>query len=535
MTNPNAPEGWGLSEAEIEQLAQDAVGTPNPADNAWRPAGGSLLGGVGQCLYDELKGIYDLIVMLNAIDRDLDIAADGKDDWEMLRSSAGDAGAVMANFVLLDQGILVFNQLPKPQQLALFRIYAKYELVRTTIKKLAKGGLNMLAAYDVYWSEYSLRNIVNPDEMVLKALADAMSLFFDDDEWLALAEGGKALADKITELVTKQVESDPWGTAGYAFCMVVLLLSPTKIARALKPLAEVLRGMGRAATAGDLRRILRQNNITVPDWLGGNTLDAGDAARAGDAIEDAGELAGDGNRAANDQVDGSDPIDSADDANPQPIRDPAEVEAPKSDRDTTRILGDDVQLRNHTAGEMAELQARQELRDQGYDVIELKEGQSQAGIDAVAVKYDADMNVTEIKVVEVKSTQYTDIPDTSLPSSRQASGGASHLDTMLTDVLNPRNRGKYSAATRQLAQRIRAGQANGVPVDAQVWRYRVNTFSDEINQKATTSWTARNSIPADDFDIDTGFGVKPGRRDTALGNVLERMPSFGEKYPELLE
>ncbi len=536
MTDQSTPDGWGLSPAEIEQLAQDAVGEPDPADNEWRPAGGTLLGGVGQCLYDEIKGILDLTKLLWDIRQEIDVAADGEDNWEVFRNHSLDSAKVGMLFYELENGNRIFGQLPKEQQLALFRLYAKQEIVKETLKKMGKAGLGMLAAYDVFWSSYELLTL-DYNQNLMKGLADAVSLFFTDAEWAELAEGGKALAERVTQLVEQQIEKDPWGSSGYAICLVALMISPTKIVKALRPLMGIIRTMGRATDAASLSRVLRSAGAKVPTWLGGPGPDAGDlsdAARAGDTIEDLGDAASDAQRNANNQVDSTEPIETANDASPEPTPDPNDRPTPATNATTTRILADDVQLRNKTAGEMAEIQARRELEADGYEVFELKEGRSQAGIDAVAVKRDPDTNaITEIKVVEVKSTQYADIPDTSLPSGRQASGGEGHLDTMLRDISNNQTSGKYGDDILDLADDINDATSSGVPIEAEVWRYRVNTFTDEVNQRATAPWTARSSIPADEFDIDTGFSTTSGLRAEALETVLERNPSYQTKYPEL--
>lgn len=288
MTSPpaDAPSSWGLTEAEIERFAEDLVGEPAEGEETWRPAGGSLLGGVGQCLYDEIAGIWDLIELLYSLNNDIDMAVDGEDNWEFLRSRSVDFARMLLLFQQLDSGTQEFAALPLAQQRALFRVYAKWEAIKAVLLQMAEAGICVLAAYDVIWNEdYELLTF-HQGKNVIKLLADAVSLFFDDDEWVRMAQSGQALADQITEMIRTRIEDDPWGSSGYAVCMIVLLISPTKIVRALRPLLGPLRQI---ANMGDFRRVLRTHNIKIPDWAGGQADElaeaSGDLSRIDDGLQ----------------------------------------------------------------------------------------------------------------------------------------------------------------------------------------------------------------------------------------------------------
>ncbi len=386
---PSAPASWQLSPAEIESLAQDAVGQPATQDNEWRPSGGSLLAGVGQCLYDELRGIYDLTALLIQLNADLDIAADGHDNWFFARSAVGDAAQVAQLYMQLDAGTVQFTSLPYDQQMALFRLYAKLEAIKGVLRNIGKAGLNLLAAYDVYWSDYEVFTL-NQAENALKALADAISLLFTEQEWAALAAAGKELADRVAELIQNQVQTDPWGSAGYAACLVILFFSPTKVLRAIRPIMSSLGNLSRATTAAELAAILRANRVTVPVWLGG-TGEAADAAATAGRIEDvvppvqaADDIIVEGRRT---------PVESADDAAPERAHEPAEQETPPPNGETTVVPA------TRRIGDMAEADARARLEAEGYEVFELKNG-SGHGPDIIAVRPG---DPPQIRVIEVKA------------------------------------------------------------------------------------------------------------------------------------
>ena len=126
----------------------------------------------------------------------LDLAADGVDNWEIWRSQVGDVRDVGVLMYELSQGREDFGALPRQQQIGLFKVYAKITAVKKILGEMGRAGLNMIAAYDVYWNtEYELFTF-NQSENILKSLADAISLFFTDAEWAALARGGRDLADR---------------------------------------------------------------------------------------------------------------------------------------------------------------------------------------------------------------------------------------------------------------------------------------------------------------------------------------------------
>ncbi|AUH65257.1 hypothetical protein [Paracoccus zhejiangensis] len=414
---PTAPASWRLTPADIQQMAQDAVGTPAPQDNSWRPAGGSLLSGVGQCLYDELKAILELTQLLIQLDADLDIASDGQDNWFFWRSVTGDAARVGQLFMALEAGTQTFSVLPKEQQMALFRLYAKLEALKATLRDISKAGVNLLAAYDVYWSEYEVLTM-NQAENALKGLADAVSLLFTEQEWASLARGGKDLADQVTKLIQQQVESDPWGSAGYAACLVALFLSPTKVLRALRGVMGALGRLGGAATTAELAAILRANRVRVPAWLGGGNevaAAAGDATRVADKVEPPVPPARTGDEIV---VEGRKPVEAADDANPVRPHEPTERVTPEPDANTTHVAA-----RTKRIGDMAEADARKRLEAEGFKTFELKNG-SGHGPDIIAVKPGSPPRIT---IIEVKANG-------SALNELQQKGGPAYLQNVFSRV-----------------------------------------------------------------------------------------------------
>lgn len=395
-------------------MIQDTLGEPAPGNDEWRPDGGSILGGIGQCLYDELKSIVDLMRLLYEVVGELDIAADGDDDYFWKQNPIRDAGLTFALFAQLESGASQFTDLPEQQRLALFRLYARFELIKQAVSRAARGGLSMIAAFDVYWSEYELFTR-NQAENALKLLADAVSLLFTEEEWAGLARGGQQMADQITALIRSKIDSDPWGTSGYAICLVAMLFSPTKVLNAVRAAIGSLGDVGRASRVADLAAALRRTNVEVPSWLGGAD-EAADAARTAERAEDAAPnpTAGGGDTTPDADTDNADsdgangskededssaeirqPIESESGAQPERPHNPDDRQNPPPDEDTTHVQGNT----RREIGEMAEADARARLEADGFRTFELKNG-SGHGPDIIAIKRGPP---PEIRVIEVKA------------------------------------------------------------------------------------------------------------------------------------
>lgn len=119
-------------------------------------------------------------------------------------------------------------------------------------------------------------------------------------------------------------------------------------------------------------------------------------------------------------IDESNPIDSANDANPQPIRDPEEVEAPEADGDTTNVPERDNRTENMRRGDLAEADAVRRLEDAGYETYSIKNG-SGHGTDVIAIHEGPP---PRIRVIEVKAR-------TADLSELQQGGGVSHTNNVM--------------------------------------------------------------------------------------------------------
>lgn len=522
---PDTPEGWRLSPAEIERLANDAVGEPAGGDNSWRPEGGSLIAGVGQCLYDEIRSIWDLIVLLKQFNDDIDLAADGVDNWDIWRSHVGDMATVFALLTSLNAGRQDFGALPYPQQLALFKVYAKITAIKETLANMAKAGLNMVAAYDVIWNtDYEIFTF-NQSENVLKALADAISLFYTDEEWLAMAEGGRELADRVTTLIKDRFEQDPWGSSGYVACLVALFFSPTKLLRALRPLIRAFSGIGRSSNVADMARILRAHNVEVPDWLGGRR-DGPDLETPTTRRESTPETTPD--------PDPETPL-SREDARPARAENPTDRKTPDPDGNTTNIRGKGQNprmsqgKRSNVAGETAELQARRELELEhpNAEVIDLKYG-ANSGVDNLVIYRNADGDITRVINVETKGRVY-DAANPDAPfnlSGPQAGGPEAHLARTLQNM-------DGSPLKRELERFLRSDNPD---VTGELRGYRVNPETGEVTGRTRQDWTADQTRY--NFDLDTGYNSGQVNPQELLGNVLRRLSSetrenWFNQYPEL--
>lgn len=497
MTQPtiDAPSSWRLTSEEIASLAQDAIGDPVKDGNEWRPDGGSFHGGIGQCLYDEIKGIWDLIILLKQINDDIDLAADGIDNYEIFRSRGQDFGQVLRIFTQLNSQTLLFASLPREQQLALFRVYAKLAKVRQVLNQIAKAGLNMIAAYDLYWNtEYEVFTF-SQGENVLKALADVVSLFFTDEEWTAMAEGGKALADQLTTLIKQKVETDPWGTSGYVACMVALFFSPTKLVRALRPVMRAFGGIGKMSGVGDMAKILRANKIEVPVWLGGRKADVPDAPKTTDAptVEQPASRA---------------------DANPKRSENPDDHKVDEPDGETTEIAETPAQRearRKKDMGDAAEADARKRLQDQGFkeeDIYSI-ENASHQGTDIVAIDNGPPPRV---KVIEVKS-------GTADLNAGQQAGGELHFGDVLRRVRSDPSSFKNGQI---ILDRLATLNRQGLDFDAfdyEIWKYdRFDPYTpDSVGIPAKTDWTPGTKTGEFILDADGNplWGPSGKRRRTA--------------------
>lgn len=492
---PTTPEGWRLSPQEIESLAQEAIGEPAEGEHEWRPEGGSLLAGIGQCLHDEIRAIWDLVVLLKQFNDDIDLAADGVDNWEIWRSHVGDMATVFALLASLNAGRKDFGVLPRAQQLALFRVYAKVTAIKETLADMAKAGLNMIAAYDVFWNtDYEIFTF-NQSENVLKALADAISLFFTDAEWLAMAEGGRDLADQVTSLIQQRFEDDPWGSSGYVACLVALFFSPTKLLRALRPLMAAFGRLGRSSSVADMARVLRTHNVDVPDWLGGRR-DAPELETPPTRTDDAPDTTP--------EPDTETPL-SRDDPEPARAENPAERETPEPNAATTRVRGTDHRRRPRagTVERLTEDDVARRLNDAGYDTYNITNN-SGHGTDIVAVK---DGPPPEIRVVEVKSGGAT-------PSGLQRQGGQAHTENVLVRRFG--GDGRTDWVDGELRQRMRSlglyerTWPSSPHVSYELWRYPdADVPAGNAGRPVATQWNGPLR-GARYFNIDAHSGQMSG-------------------------
>lgn len=515
----DVPTSWRLTPAEIERLANDAVGEPAAGEDDWRPEGGSLVAGIGQCLYDEIKSIWDLVVLLKQLNDDIDLAADGVDNWEIFRSQVGDVRAVGFLMYELSQGRKDFGALPRQQQIGLFKVYAKMTAVKKVLAEMGRAGLNMIAAYDVYWNtEYELFTF-SQSENILKALADAISLFYTDEEWAALAQGGQDLADRVTQLVKERFEQDPWGSSGYVACLVALFFSPSKILRALRPLLNAFGSLNRSTTLADMARILKTHNVEVPGWLGGRAPDLPDAPDAARRLDDAAE--------ARPVTPDAEPQLSRDGPDPQRAEKPTERETPPVTPDTTRIPRLSKGKRPHPAGDIAEMQARKELilEHPGAEIVELKYG-ANSGVDNLVIYRDESGAITRVINVETKSRLDTSGSGPIDLRGPQADGPFEHLKTTLKNM-------PESDLVDDLRQLI---NNNPSGVTGELRAYRVSPETGQVTERVRHVWTSKTRKYS--FDIETGYNGGQVDPVEAMEKTLRRLkPETLEKwyaeFPEL--
>ena len=518
-TVPEAPGSWRLTPAEIERLANDAVGEPATGENSWRPEGGSLVAGIGQCLYDEIKSIWDLVVLLKQLNDDIDLAADGVDNWEIWRSQVGDVRDVGVLMYELSQGREDFGALPRQQQIGLFKVYAKITAVKRILGEMGRAGLNMIAAYDVYWNtEYEVFTF-NQSENILKALADAVSIFYTDAEWASLAEGGRDLANRVTQLVKERFEQDPWGSSGYVACLVALFFSPSKILRALRPLMTAFGSLNRSATLADMARILRTHNVEVPTWLGGKGPDLPEVPPAAGKVDDAANT--------HPVTPDAEPQLSRDGPDPQRAEKPTERETPPVTPNTTRIPKLSPGKRRHPAGDIGEMQTRSELimEHPGAEIVELKYG-ANAGVDNLVIYRDENGAITRVINVETKSRLDTSGADPITLSGPQAGGPVKHLKATLAKMPD-------SELVQDLKKFINKNEAG---VTGELRAYRVEPETGKVTERVKHTWTENRKTYG--FDIDTGFNGGQVDPVEALERSLRRLKpetleAWYKEFPEL--
>lgn len=130
-------------------LSPETIVAPPPPDPVVDPnESTSFFAGIGECIWDELKALWDLAKFLYELAEDLDVAADGYDNWG--NSPISDSVATWAHFNALEDGRRVLGDYSNTHIAALQRVYAKVTLVRKTLEEIMEAGIGFLAAYDVY-------------------------------------------------------------------------------------------------------------------------------------------------------------------------------------------------------------------------------------------------------------------------------------------------------------------------------------------------------------------------------------------------
>jgi hypothetical protein len=458
----------------------------------------SLFAGIGNCVWDELVGIWDLIKFLYELKEDFDIASDGEDNW--VSSMMYDSIQTGIIFYNLAQGSRQVESYDQQQQLALQRLYAKQQLIKNELEKIMDAGIDFTAALDVHILETEKQYYIPyVPRQALKGLAEGLQLLYTDAEWATRAARGKAAAEQFVETLKKEAEARPWYVAGYAICIIVTMIVPiTKVTKAIKALKPVLRILDGITDSAGLMRMMRGRGIDLPNWLGGrrgNNPDGPDIQR--DRID---EPAADTDGPRNNPADDNTP-DADTDNNSERVEDPEDPETPDTDSETTRI---EQNRRNQSKGALAEAAARDRLEAEGYEVFELK-NESGHGPDIIAVKPG---NPPQVQVVEVKANSST-------LSTPQELGGTGYLRDVYRRIDSLPEGGTWNVDEFNdfLAD-------NGIPNrdallngDFEIWRYKgvEADAPSSVGAPQTTPWTPGKTGTA--FELDAN-----GQPTTVLGD-----------------
>lgn len=500
---------------------------PDPGDGRQ-----SLVGGFFACVWEEIKGLFELAYLMVMLRAEIAIAADGSIvDWDLIFGSlGGDLEDVYRHIEQIERGDMSgLNRMDADQRAAVLRVRQKLEAIKKAFEDASEASVDFLAAWDVHIEDEDYGFTFSPSlllpgggalgeklleiddditledvkrevqdvrnvDMVLPAnlnaamsmIAEALSDSYSDAEWRMRADRGLASLQAVIDKVIADAAANPWGTAGKAICIIALTVIPigalTKVGRALKIVFSKIDDLPLGSRL-DIDDALRQAN---PDGPSPDTTPDIDTTPEPDTTPEASPT-------ADEIIDGETP------GNTTRADAPDRRETPETDGDTTNVPETDTQrrarlreqgLRAGRAGDLAEADARRRLIDQEYEVFELK-NELGHGPDIIAIKDG------KIRVIEVKANG----GDFSRP---QALGGPEYM----RDVFRRINNGEGPAGWNvdDLADFL---EDNGIrnrndllDADFEIWRYK-NVDGDNpasVGRPEMAPWTAGS--PAQRFEID---------------------------------
>ena len=500
----------------------------------------SLLGGIKDCVVDEVMALVQLLQLLIEIRADLDLAADG------VVGNAGFAGAILDNMragrftpnlgsmmtgwvaeltstaldassviELLEQVDLT-KGLPAgmtPVQFeALVRLKVKTDMLRQAIEAVSRDTVDFLAAYDLHISTAYIRvpfgglftnsdrkltdrliNIKAEDldlilpshaDAVIGGIADVVSLFYSSAEWQARGQAGLGKVQAVIDKTLAKVRAEPWGTAGYLICTIILMFIPGKAL-----LSVVTKSWGILRRTGKVADLLKLNPADIVK----------------EAMDDV--------PSPQKQLDEVTPDTPAtkgehpDAPEAKPAKDPSKEQAPDPDGNTSDVKGD-KRTDKQKIGDLAEADIRKQLEADGYEVIDISRGKN--GIDVTAVKLDMTTTPPTLRQLfgEVKANG-------SGLSLDQSLGGAEYTRIQLTKASTEKG---FSGIGR-LKELIENAQDAGyhvAPPEYRLYSYE-NVTPDGISGPGkSTPWTPGSK--AYEFKLDAQG--KPIQRKDASGNLM---------------
>lgn len=225
---------------------------PDPGDGRQ-----SLVGGFFACVWEEIKGLFELAYLMVMLRAEIAIAADGSIvDWDLIFGSlGGDLEDVYRHIEQIERGDMSgLNRMDADQRAAVLRVRQKLEAIKKAFEDASEASVDFLAAWDVHIEDEDYGFTFSPSlllpgggalgeklleiddditledvkrevqdvrnvDMVLPAnlnaamsmIAEALSDSYSDAEWRMRADRGLASLQAVIDKAIADAAANPLG------------------------------------------------------------------------------------------------------------------------------------------------------------------------------------------------------------------------------------------------------------------------------------------------------------------------------------